>query len=64
MLPRKPLYYLETVADVIVRQVSSLGVRHRACGAQSDVVPVDVCLQGIIDERGLLVLLIYKFAVE
>ena len=53
---------LEIVADIIVGEVCRLAVRNGACCGETDVIPVDVCAEGVVDERSLLVQLIDKFA--
>lgn len=64
MLAFEPLYHLESVADVIIGQVGGLRVRYRAGGAQGYIVPVDVGLQGVVDECGLLVQLVDELSAE
>ena len=63
MLAFEPLYRFEPVADVVIGQVGRLEIGHRTCCVQADVVPVNICLQCIVDEHILFVEFVGELAV-
>ena len=64
MLAFEPLYRFEPVADVVIGQVGRLEIGHRTGCVQADVVPVNICLQCIVDEHILFVEFVGELAVQ
>ncbi len=60
----EPLYHLEPVCHIIIGQPGRLAAGNRTCHSESHIVPVDVCLQRVVDECGLLIKLVNELAAK
>ncbi len=58
------LYELEIIAHIVIRQRCRLVVDQRSGHTEAHIVPVEICLQGVVDKCRFLVELVYKLSRE